>query len=142
MNECHFLGRLTHDPEVKYLQQGAAVANFSIAVSRQYKTQGGEKAEEVAFLSCEAWSKGAETIAQYFKKGDPIIIHASAKTEQWETEGVKRSKTVFRVNKFEFVPRSKQAPKDDAGGGDDGGNEPAPSRGGSNNPPPDDEIPF
>ena len=105
MNECHFLGNLTRDPELKNLQSGTAVVNFCIATNgRKYKTKDGQNAKETAFLEMEAWDSGAETISKFFKKGDPIIVHCAAKTEQWESEGQKRSRIKFRVNKFEFVP--------------------------------------
>lgn len=141
MNKCHFLGRLTHDPEVRDVN-GTSVLNFSVAVSRKYKTRDGKKAEEVCFVPCEAWANGADTIAQYFKKGDPIIVHASVKQENWEHEGQKRSKLVFRVNEFEFVPNSKQNNRDNDSN-DDGGNDTSSSNsGGGGTPPPEDEIPF
>ncbi len=141
MNECHFLGRLAQDPEVKYLQNGTAVTNFSVAVSRKYKTREGQPAEEVCFVPCEAWAKGAETIGEYFSKGDPIIVHCSVKQEQWETDGQKRSKLVFRVNKFEFVPGNKKrqdgpASEEHEPAGVSSG---APTGGGGGG---DDEIPF
>lgn len=139
MNECHFLGRLAQDPEVKYLQNGTAVTNFSVAVSRKYKTSDGKKAEEVCFVPCEAWAKGAETISEYFSKGDPIIVHCSVKQETWETDGQKRSKLVFRVNKFEFVPGNSKQNRDADGGEETvaaGASTGASSGGG------DDEIPF
>ena len=55
-------------------------------------------------MECEAWATGAETIARHFKKGDPIIIHCSAKTETWEDKngGGQRSRIKFRVNEFDF----------------------------------------
>jgi single-strand DNA-binding protein len=140
MNVCHFLGRLTHDPEVRNVNN-TSVVNFNIALSRKYKTREGKKMEEVSFIPCEAWGTGADTIGEYFKKGDPIIVHASVKQETWEADGQKRSKLVFRVNQFEFVPSSKQGNRENDS--DETGNTPAASNNNDGgNPPPDDEIPF
>jgi single-strand DNA-binding protein len=116
MNECHFDGNLTRDPEIRYIGAGKTpVVNFCVASSRKYKKSNGEPAKEVTFLECEAWDTGATTINEYFKKGDPIIVHCSAKTESWEdkTTGAKRSRIKFRVNKFEFPLAGKQRPLQD-----------------------------
>lgn len=104
MNQCHFLGRLVAEPESRSVGD-KQVVNFRLAVDRRYK-KGGESAKETAFLDCEAWDTGAETISKYLHKGDPIIVHASVKQEEWEDKntGQKRSKLKFRVNSFEFVP--------------------------------------
>lgn len=109
VNECHFMGLLTRDPQLRKIDaKGTSVVNFGIAINRKYKRSNGEADQETTFLECEAWDTGGELINQYFTKGDPIIIHASAKTDSWETpEGQKRSRIKFRVNKFEFVPGKK-----------------------------------
>lgn len=106
MNQCMFMGNITHDPELRTVgTQGTQVLNFSIAVSRNYKRSNGETVKEVNFFPLEAWDSGAETIHRHFKKGDPIIVFCSAKNEKWEDkEGNKRSTIKFRVDRFEFVP--------------------------------------
>jgi len=107
MNQCHFLGNLTREPELKYLPTGVAVVNFGLAVNRRVKRTNGDVSEETAFLECEAWDSGAETINTHCKKGDSILIHSSVKTESWTNQsGEKRSRLKFRVNSFEF-PRVK-----------------------------------
>ncbi len=108
MNQCHFLGNLVRDPELTTLNGGKRVVNFSIAVSRTYKKGNGEREKEVSFLDCEAWDSGADAIAAHFKKGQPIIVHASIRQEQWKDKetGNNRSRLRFRVNQFNFVPGS------------------------------------
>lgn len=104
MNECCFMGNITHDPELKEVGSGTKVLNFSIAVSRSYKKNTGETVKEVTYIPLEAWDSGAETIHRHFKKGDPIIVFCSAKTEKWtDKDGKNRSQIRFRVNKFEFL---------------------------------------
>ncbi len=112
MNECHFLGNFVRDPELKNLGT-STVVNFSLAVTRRYKKKSdGSSAQEVNFFDFEAWDTGAETISRHFKKGKPIIVHASAKHDVWEVDvdgkKQKRSRVKFRVNSFEFVPGNKQ----------------------------------
>lgn len=105
MNKCHFLGRLTRDPELKELSGGKKVVNFTIAVGRDYK-KNGETVKEVAYIDCEIWDTGADVIAKHFVKGNPIIVHCSVKQDNWEDKdsGQKRSKLKFRVDSFDFVP--------------------------------------
>ena len=100
MNECHFIGNLTRDPEVKEFGDGKSVANFSIAIND--KKKGGE----ATYLECAAWGKQAEFIQKWFHKGEPILIHCSVKQENWEDKasGQKRSKHKYMVNRAEFLP--------------------------------------
>lgn len=105
MNVQHFLGNLTRDPELKSLQSGSQVLNFTVAVNNRYKRDG-EIVKEAVFIECEAWNKTAEIIHKFFKKGDSIIVHTNAKQEYWDdpATGAKRTKLRFRVNDFEFIP--------------------------------------
>jgi single-strand DNA-binding protein len=103
MNDCKFMGRLTHDPELRNVGvKGVAVCNFSIAVTRTFKRQNGETSKEVVFVNLEAWDTGAQTIAKYFKKGSPIIVRTSYRPETYEKDGQKRTKDKFRVDEFWF----------------------------------------
>lgn len=143
MNLCIFLGNLTRDPELKALSGDKRVVNFGLAINRRFK-RGKDTAKETAFLDCEAWDSGADLIAKHFKKGDPIIVHASVKQDEWEdkTTGQKRTKLKFRVNQFEFVPgkRGEGRPADEAPAGND---VPASNDGYDDNPAGNgDEIPF
>lgn len=113
MNNCVFLGRLTRDPELKYIPSGTAVVNFSLAINRRFKKSDGSSENEVAYIDCEAWDSGAETLNEHFQKGDPILIEASLKQDRWETEnGEKRSKLKFRVNRFHFMPNGQKTDED------------------------------
>lgn len=133
MNVCHFMGNITHDPELRQVgEKKTLVLNFSIAVSRSYKRVTGETVKETNFIPLEAWDSGAETIHRHFKKGDPIIVHCSAKTDKWvdEKTGQNRSAIKFRVDRFEFVLSKPRR------------NEEATEPSGDNNVTGDDPIPF
>lgn len=110
MNLCVFSGNLTHDPELKNLANGTSVVNFRIATSgRRYKKSDGSYGKDVVYLDFEAWDSGAETINKYFKKGDPILVHAIARMDRWENEkGEKRTAIKFRVTQFDFINGKKQ----------------------------------
>lgn len=136
MNVCHFMGNITHDPELRTVgDKKTPVLNFSIAVSRSYKRGTGETVKETNFIALEAWDSGAETIHRHFKKGDPIIVHCSVKTDKYvdKETGQNRTATKFRVDRFEFVlskPRRNEEVTEASGDNDTSG---------SNG---DDPIPF
>lgn len=97
-------GRLTRDPELKYVGQGGgtALCKFGIAVD-------GHKKDEVHFFDCVAWTKAAQNIDKFFSKGDPIGLVGEGRVESWEKDGQKRSKVVFNVGTWSFCGPTKQA---------------------------------
>ena len=99
-----FFGNLTRDVELKYLQNDNAIANFSLAINRKYKDSNGEKMEESSFFNCVSFGKQAETLAQYAKKGDSLLVETRPKQETWEDKqsGQKRSAVKFIVESFTF----------------------------------------
>ena len=74
LNRVTIIGRLTRDPELKYIQSGSAVANFSVANNRIYNTNNGERKEDVSYFDCIAWGKLGETVAEYMQKGRRIAV--------------------------------------------------------------------
>lgn len=103
------MGTITRDVELRYLPSGSAVANFSIAINESYKTQNGEKKEEVSYFNMVAFGLTAENINKYFQKGSRILVEAKPKEERWEKDGHKQSKTVFVVENFYFVDRAESS---------------------------------
>jgi single-strand DNA-binding protein len=145
MNECHFIGRLTKDPELNEYG-GVSKVTFSLALSERRKNKDtGEYSETVSFLDCFAWSSGADAIAKYFEKGSLIVVHCKAVQERWEKDGKKNSAIRFRVNNFEFPafnsPKDKDK-KNEGGGGGGGGSQQEQPTGGSGGGGGDDDIPF
>lgn len=104
MNTVILTGNICADPELRYLPSGSAVCNFNVANNRKW-TQNGEKKEEVSFIGVVSFGKQAETVAQYFKKGSPILVQGRLKQESWEKDGKKQSKTVVVLEGFEFMSR-------------------------------------
>lgn len=109
MNTVILMGRLTADPEVRYMnnEDQTAYLNFSIAVNRDYDRG---KAD---FIRCKTFSKTAETISTYLHKGDPILVTGSWETGSYEDRD---GNTVYtnecRVNRFEFVGGKKSSEDD------------------------------
>jgi single-strand DNA-binding protein len=101
MNSCTFMGNLTRDPKLSSTKQGNQVVSFGIATNRYYKKADGESANEATFLELEAWDSGAQRIYEMFRKGDPILVEASAKNSVWvDKDGNEQRKIVFRVSRF------------------------------------------
>lgn len=88
------VGNLTRDPEMRYTPKGTAVCKVGLAVNRNWTTESGEKKEEVTFVDIDLFGKTAENVAQYMKKGRPILIEGRLKYDQWDDKhsGQKRSK--------------------------------------------------
>lgn len=104
LNRFACTGRLTRDPETRFLAGDKVVCAFSIACSRQF-VAGGERKEETIFLDCEAWGKLAEVIGQHMTKGRQCAIDGSLKMDEWQDKatGQKRSKVKVRVDNLTFI---------------------------------------
>ncbi len=104
LNVVHLAGNLTSDPEKRDLP-GGPVVSFSIAINRQWKGKDGTKQEEVTFVDCTAWSRTADFIAKFFKKGRPIYVEGRLKLDQWDDKGsgAKRSKLIVTVDNAQFT---------------------------------------
>lgn len=101
MNKVILAGRLTKDPELKYTPSGAAVVNFTIAVNRRFKnTEGNYEAD---FINCQAWSKTAEFVAQYFKKGQEMALEGRMQVRSYEKDGERRWATEVVAEQVEFI---------------------------------------
>ena len=101
MNKVILHSRLTKDIELKDLGNDKKVANFSVAVRRDYKNANGEY--ESDFFNCSAFGNTAVFLSNYFKKGSEILIIGHLQNNQWETEsGEKRTSTNIIVENVEF----------------------------------------
>jgi single-strand DNA-binding protein len=120
LNKVMLMGNLTRDPEIKYTPKGMAIAQFGIAVNRQWSNEAGEKQEEVTFIDIEMFGRKAEVVGEYLKKGRPIYVEGRLKLDSWDDKasGQKRSKLKVIGETFEFL-----GDRQGAGGGGGGGGE-------------------
>jgi len=104
-NKVILAGNLTRDPEVRYTPKGTAVARLTLAVNRTYTGESGEKKEEVSFVEVDAWGRQAEVIAQYMKKGRPLLVEGRLKQDTWEDKNThqKQSKLKVVLEGFSFI---------------------------------------
>jgi len=103
VNKVILIGNVTRNLELSYLPSQTAVVNFGLATNLKWKNDAGETKEEVCFVDCQAFSKGAETLNKYVKKGDPIFIEGRLKFEHWEKDGQKHTRLRVIVESFQFL---------------------------------------
>lgn len=84
INRVVLTGRLTKDPELKYTQSGVAVATFTLAVNRQFRTQAGQR--EADFINCVIWRKSAENLVNYTHKGRLVGVDGRLQTRNYENQ--------------------------------------------------------
>src|SRR5580692_4362966 len=104
-NRIVLLGNLTRDPQLKYLPSQMAVAEFGMAVNHKFKGRDGQDREEILFIDCPIFGKGAEIINQYVQKGRPLLVEGRLKYDTWEDKqgGGKRSKHSVVVDNFQLL---------------------------------------
>jgi len=103
VNKVIILGRLTKDPEIRFMPNGEGVANFSLATSESWKTKEGEKKEKAEFHNCVAYRKLSEVIGQYLRKGSQVYIEGKLTTEKYEKDGVTKYSTKIIVNEMTML---------------------------------------
>jgi len=119
VNKVILIGRLGKDPEVRNLDNGAVVANFSIATSESYKDRTtGEKKEITEWHNIVLWRGLAEISQKFLRKGDMVYIEGKLRTRSWEKDGVTRYTTEIVADNMNML-----SPKGNGGGGGMGGGE-------------------
>ena len=104
LNKVMLIGRLGQDPEIRYTQSGSAVANFSIATNEFWTDKQGEKKEKTDWHNIVAWSKQADLVQSYLKKGSQVYIEGKIQNNDWEDqEGKKHYKTEIVVTSIQFL---------------------------------------
>lgn len=105
LNKIVLMGRLTRDPELRRTANGTAVTSFSVAVDRDYASDG---QRETDFIDCVAWRKTGEFIANHFQKGRMIAVIGSLNIRSWEDkEGNKRRNAEVTVDTAYFADSKK-----------------------------------
>lgn len=101
INRVVLVGRLTKDPELKYTPNGNASCRFTVAVNRTFKGQSGE--QEADFISCVAWRKQAENLANFMKKGNLIGLEGRIQTGSYEGQNGKVYTTDVVADSIQFL---------------------------------------
>lgn len=112
-NRVILAGNLTRDPELRFTNGGIPVCGFGLAVNRVFS-----KSEEVDFFNVSAWRDLGERVANYMKKGSPVLVEGRLQYRSWEQEGVKRSAVDVIADRVEFLSsRGEDDGNQERGGG-------------------------
>jgi len=109
MNKVCLIGRLTKDPEIRYTEaNNIMVTNFNLAINRRFVKEGDER--QADFINIVAWSKTAEFISKYFRKGQQVGIVGRIQTRNWEDEqGQKHYITEVIAEEVYFADSKREA---------------------------------
>ena len=142
VNKVILLGHLGRDPEIRYMPEGTAVANMTIATSESYKDRDGNRQECTEWHRVALFARTAEVAGEYLRKGSQAYIEGRIRTRKWtDKDGQERYSTEIVGDRLQLIGGRRD--------GADGGN-PAPQHGGGGGgdmgPAPmeefDDDIPF
>lgn len=158
VNKVILVGSLGQDPEVRYMPQGGAVANFSVATNERYKDKNTGEAKEVTeWHKVVIYQRLAEIAGEYLRKGSKVYIEGKLKTRKWQDkDGIERYTTEIIANELQMLDGrgdnqsngsqgqkpQQQRPAQQSGGYQS--NKPAPRPQAPEQPPMDfdDDIPF
>ena len=161
LNKVILIGNLGRDPETRYLPNGDAVANISVATTDTWKDKNGEKQEKTEWHRVTLYRRLGEIAGEYLKKGSQVYIEGRIEYREYEKDGVKRYSTDIIASEMKMLgsrqgggdpgdrdmgSTSDRPPR--ASGGGEGRGEPRGSGGGTAAPAKkktddfDDDIPF
>jgi len=136
-NRIILIGRLTRDPELRYVPSGAPVASFTLAVDRPFKDQQGNR--ETDFIDIVAWRKLAEQVSQYMSKGRMVAVEGRLQIRSYETQdGQKRKVAEVVADGIRFLDRSRASASEAAPAAPAAAAAEEAAPGGSN----DEDVPF
>ncbi|MGZ4055396.1 MAG: single-stranded DNA-binding protein [Bacteroidia bacterium] len=131
VNKVILVGNLGKDPEIRHLEGGAAVANFTLATSDSYKDKSGVRQEQTEWHNIVVWRGLAEVAEKYLKKGMTIYIEGKLRTRSWDDkEGHKRYTTEIVGDTFTILSKKENS----SSSANDDGNHAGPKTG--------DDLPF
>jgi single-strand DNA-binding protein len=143
INKAIIVGRLGKDPEMRYMTDGTAVANFTVATSEEWKDKNsGEKKEKTEWHRIVAFRKLGEICGEYLSKGRQVYIEGRIQTREWsDKDGNKRYTTEIVASDIQMLGSREDSAKKSSGDFDPG------PRGGGNfarseGPIGEDDIPF
>ena len=105
MQKVMLIGNLGHDPEVKYSQQGTAIAQFSVATTERWKDKGGKLQEHTEWFAMKTFGRRAEIVGESLHKGSRVYLEGRKRTESWDDKqtGAKQYRDLVYVDRIEFL---------------------------------------
>lgn len=116
LNRVMIAGNLTRDPQIRFLANEKAVAEFGLAINRKFKNSAGEQQDETTFVDVEAWGRTAELVGQYLVKGRGCMVEGRLKLDSWDDKesGQKRSKLRVVADNVHFTDNARTGANDAA----------------------------
>ena len=155
VNKVILVGNLGKDPESRFLPDGGAVCNFSVATTDKWKDKSGEQQERTEWHRISTFAKLAEICGEYLKKGSQVYIEGRLQTRKWQDkEGHDRYTTEIVADRMQLIGSAREGGSGgdaefQGGGGGGGGGMRREGGGGAKPPGPgkktddfDDDIPF
>lgn len=149
VNKAIIVGNLGRDPEMRYLPDGTAVANFSVATTDKYKDKSGQMVEQTEWHSVSFFGRIAEVCGQYLAKGSSVYVEGRIKTRKYtDKEGIERYATGIAGDRMQMLGQAGQ--RDTDGGAQPAQRQQRPAQqsrapqqsGGNGFDDMDDDIPF
>ena len=115
VNKVILMGNLGRDPEVRFMPNGDAVCNFSIATTDSWKDKAGERQEKTEWHNIVMYRRLAEIAGEYLKKGRPVYLEGRLQTRKWQTkEGQDRYTTEIIADSMQMLGGRDGAPAQDS----------------------------
>lgn len=106
LNRCMIIGHLGRDVELRYNQNGSAVASLNIATDESYTDSDGNKVERTEWHRVSVYGKAAENCANYLRKGSLVYVEGSLQTRKWQDQnGQDRYTTEIKAQRVQFLDR-------------------------------------
>ena len=147
VNKVILVGRLGKDPETRYMTNGEAVTNVSLATSENWKDKNGEKQERTEWHNLVFYRRLAEIAGEYLRKGSQIFVEGRIQTRKWQDkEGKDRYTTEIVVNEMQMLGSKSGGSSSfevvDKPAASSSASKPAPAAAGGGFDNFDDDIPF
>lgn len=121
VNKVILVGNLGRDPEVRYLEGGTAVANFSLATSEAYKDKQGRRVEHTEWHNIVVWRGLAEVTEKYLKKGMQVYVEGKLRTRSWDDkDGNKKYTTEIVADSMTILTRKEDSNQSQGGNNSQG----------------------
>lgn len=117
LNKVMIIGRLGHDPDLKYTQSGTPACSFNVATDENYMDRDGNKVNRTEWHRIQTWQRTAENCAQFLSKGSLVFVEGSLQTRKWQDQqGQERYTTEIKAQRVQFLDKR-------GGGADQSGSE-------------------
>ena len=109
VNKIFIVGRLARDPEIRYTQNGSAIANMTVATDESFTGSDGNKVERTEWHRVTVFGKMAENCGNYLGKGSLVHVEGSLQTRKWQDQnGQDRYTTEIKAQRVQFLDRRDQ----------------------------------